>query len=184
MGDRMQFPNRLPDYPITRLPDHRSAAVVGRHARLELAFECRDGRTVLTHAYAEPPLRIGRTFDVDGAAYVILVCAGPGVFAGDCLHHHVTVGRGCARAARLPVGAAGSSSRRAGARHRSAMTIGSPKTASFIASGIRSSRLSGRRLVQRVRAAPRTEQPPVLERRAHVGPRQPRRGVGIRIDRP
>ena len=33
---------------------------VGRHARLELVFGCRDGRTVLTHAYAEPPLRVGR----------------------------------------------------------------------------------------------------------------------------
>jgi urease accessory protein UreH len=87
---------RLPDYPITRLPDRdcRNPSVVGRHARLELAFECRGGRTVLAHAYAEPPLRIGRTFDVDGAAYVILVCAGPGVFAGDCLQHRVTVGPG------------------------------------------------------------------------------------------
>jgi len=94
MAEGRQSPHQLPDYPITRLPDYRTAAAVGRHARLELAFESRHGRSVLTHAYAEPPLRIGRTFDVDGAAYVILVCAGPGVFAGDCLQHYVTVGRG------------------------------------------------------------------------------------------
>jgi urease accessory protein len=68
--------------------------VIGRHARLELAFACRGGRTVLTHAYAEPPLRIGRTFDIDGAAYLILVCSAPGIFAGDSLHQYVTVGRG------------------------------------------------------------------------------------------
>ena len=94
MADCAQFPNQLPDYPIIQLPDSRTAAEVGRHARLELAFECRGGRTVLAHAYAEPPLRIGRTFDVDGAAYVILVCAGPGVFGGDYLQYDVTVGRG------------------------------------------------------------------------------------------
>lgn len=74
--------------------DRRAAAVVGRHARLEVAFECRAGRTVLARAYAEPPLRIGRTFDIDGAASVLLVCAAPGVFPGDCLHLQVTVGGG------------------------------------------------------------------------------------------
>src|SRR5438128_672298 len=90
----MQFPHRLPDYSITRLPDSRLPSAIGREARLELRFEHRRGRTILTHAYAEPPLRIGHVFDVDGAAYVILVCAAPGVFAGDCLHQQVTVGRG------------------------------------------------------------------------------------------
>ena len=74
--------------------DVRAPDGVGRHARLELAFEYRAGRTVVTHAYAEPPLRIGRSFDLDGSAYVILVCAGPGIFAGDCLRQRVTVGRG------------------------------------------------------------------------------------------
>lgn len=74
--------------------DRRVPAVVGRHARLDLVFECRGGRTVITHGYAEPPLRIGRSFDVNGAAFVILVCTGPGVFAGDSLHQRVSVGRG------------------------------------------------------------------------------------------
>jgi urease accessory protein UreH len=74
--------------------DTRVASSIGREARLELNFEHRDGRTVLAHAYAEPPLRIGHTFDLDGAAYVILVCASPGVFPGDRLHHRVTVGPG------------------------------------------------------------------------------------------
>ena len=59
--------------------------MIGRTARLELVFEARRGRTAIARAYAEPPFRIGRSFDVDGAAYVILVCSGPGVFAGDAL---------------------------------------------------------------------------------------------------
>jgi urease accessory protein len=64
---------------------------VGRHGRLDLTFECRRGRTVLAHAYAEPPLRVGSTFDADGAAYLILVCYGPGIFAGDTLRQSVHV---------------------------------------------------------------------------------------------
>jgi urease accessory protein len=67
---------------------------VGRRARLELVFEQRAGRTILAHSYAEPPFRIGHAFDVDGAAYVILVCASPGVFAGDQFDTRVTVGSG------------------------------------------------------------------------------------------
>lgn len=88
-------PNQLPDYQTTQLSnaDRRSASLIGRHARLELAFRCRHGRTVLAHAYAEPPFRIGRSFDIDGALYLMIVCAGPGVFAGDDLRQIVTVER-------------------------------------------------------------------------------------------
>ena len=46
--------------PTPSTADRRSAAAVGRDARLELAFDARGGRTVLAHAYAEPPFRIGR----------------------------------------------------------------------------------------------------------------------------
>ena len=74
--------------------DRRRTSTVGRQARLELVFERRRGRTVLVHSYAEPPLRAARTFDLDGAAYVILVCAGPGIFGGDRLTASVHVGRG------------------------------------------------------------------------------------------
>jgi urease accessory protein len=49
---------------------------------------------VLAHSYAEPPFRIGRTFDIHGAAYVIIVCSGPGVFGGDTLRQTVHVARG------------------------------------------------------------------------------------------
>jgi urease accessory protein UreH len=79
---------------ITRLPDSRSPAAIGRSARLELAFVRRGGRTVLAHSYAEPPYRIGRVFDLDDAAYVIIVCTGAGIFAGDTLHQTVHVGAG------------------------------------------------------------------------------------------
>jgi urease accessory protein UreH len=74
--------------------DRRPAAFVGRHAHLDLAFERRAGRTRITRAYAEPPLRIGPSFDVDGAAYLILVCAGPGLFGGDHFQYRVSVGPG------------------------------------------------------------------------------------------
>jgi urease accessory protein len=90
----IQLPNQLPDSPIARLPDARTAEAIGRAARLELVFERRGERTILAHGYAEPPFRIGRTFDLGGAAYVILVTSGPGVFAGDTLHQSIHVGRG------------------------------------------------------------------------------------------
>jgi len=89
-----QFPNQLPDYPITQCPDSRLPSAIGRDARLELTFEVRRGRTVATHVYAEPPLRIGATFDIDGAAYVIIACSGPGVFAGDVLRQAIRVRSG------------------------------------------------------------------------------------------
>jgi urease accessory protein UreH len=78
---------------LTRALDSRVPAAVGRHARLELVFEKRRGRTIVAHAYAEPPFRIA-TFDIDDAAYVMIVCSGPGVFAGDVLHQSVRVGAG------------------------------------------------------------------------------------------
>jgi urease accessory protein UreH len=84
----------LGNYPITRLPDTRIPEAIGRAARLELRFERRRGRTVLAHSYAEPPFRTGGVFDLDGAAYVILVTSGPGIFAGDALQVSIHVGRG------------------------------------------------------------------------------------------
>jgi urease accessory protein len=67
---------------------------VGRRGRLELTFERRRGRTVVAHAYAEPPLRIGASFEIDDAAYLILVCSGPGIFGGDALRQSIHVGCG------------------------------------------------------------------------------------------
>jgi len=74
--------------------DTRAPEAIGRRARLELRFEIRCGRTVATHTYAEPPLRIGRVLDLGGAAYVILVCSGPGIFGGDEFTYNVHVARG------------------------------------------------------------------------------------------
>lgn len=79
---------------MCRLSDSRAPSVIGRTARLELVFERRGARTAIAHAYAEPPFRIGRSFDIDGAAYVILVCSGPGIFAGDALQLSIQVGAG------------------------------------------------------------------------------------------
>ena len=82
----------LIDNPAVR--DHRDVCVVGRTARLELVFSFRRGRTVLTHAYAEPPFRIGRVFPDGASARMILAWSAPGVFGGDCLEQHVRVERG------------------------------------------------------------------------------------------
>jgi len=49
---------------------------------------------VLAHSYAEPPFRVGPAMDVDGAAYFIIVCTGPGVFGGDDLQLSIHVGGG------------------------------------------------------------------------------------------
>ena len=74
--------------------DRRAAANVGRHARLDLVFARRAGRTVLAHAYAEPPFRIGRAFpDGQGVRMILAWCA-PGIFGGDVLEQHVRVERG------------------------------------------------------------------------------------------
>jgi urease accessory protein UreH len=74
--------------------DRREAGVIGRTARLELVFSLRRGRTVLTHAYAEPPFRIGRVFPDGSSARMILAWSAPGVFGGDCLAQQVRVERG------------------------------------------------------------------------------------------
>jgi len=75
-------------------PDSRTPSSIGRTARLELSFERRRGRTILARSYAEPPFRIGHAFDLDGAAHVIVVSTGAGIFAGDTLRQSVRVGSG------------------------------------------------------------------------------------------
>ena len=74
--------------------DSRAASDIGRVARLDLVFACRRGRTVLAHAYAEPPFRVGRLLQAGPVAQLILVCSGPGIFTGDRLEQRVRVERG------------------------------------------------------------------------------------------
>jgi urease accessory protein UreH len=74
--------------------DSRSLSDIGRVARLDLVFAFRRGRTVLAHAYAEPPFRVGRLLDAGSIAHLILVCSGPGIFTGDRLEQRVRVERG------------------------------------------------------------------------------------------
>jgi urease accessory protein len=83
--------DRLTDAPPR---DERGAADVGRCARLELVFGLRRGRTVLLHAYAEPPLRVGRCFETGCGLHLILAASAPGYFGGDCIEQHVTVQSG------------------------------------------------------------------------------------------
>jgi urease accessory protein UreH len=84
--------------PLVEGRDRRPASRVGRHARLELVFASRNGRTVLAEAYAEPPLRVGRCFVEGEGLHVILASSAPGVFGGDCFEQNIRVERGaCVR---------------------------------------------------------------------------------------
>jgi urease accessory protein len=74
--------------------DSRSPSDIGRVARLDLVFACRRGRTVLAHAYAEPPFRVGRLLHAGPVAHLILICSGPGIFTGDRLEQRVRVEAG------------------------------------------------------------------------------------------
>jgi urease accessory protein len=74
--------------------DQRLPSVVGRHARLDLDFVYRNGRTVLAQAYAEPPFRVGRWFAEADGLHMILTSSAPGVFGHDHLEQIVRVRRG------------------------------------------------------------------------------------------
>jgi urease accessory protein UreH len=78
--------------PLTA--DHRTARDVGRRARLDLTFGCREGRTVLLHSYVEPPYRIGHVLPDGDGVHVILASSGPGVFGGDSLQQTIAVQSG------------------------------------------------------------------------------------------
>ena len=84
---------RFPRDPAGRR-DERPPSVVGRQARLELAFRYRNGRTVLAEAYAEPPFRVGRCFAEDEGLHMILTSSAPGAFGHDRLQQIVRVGCG------------------------------------------------------------------------------------------
>jgi urease accessory protein UreH len=58
-----------------------------------MVFGVRRHRTVLTHAYAEPPFRIGRPFPDGTGLRMILAWSAPGIFGGDELEQHVRVER-------------------------------------------------------------------------------------------
>jgi len=74
--------------------DHRAAADVGRRARLELVFACRNGRTILAHAYAEPPFRVGRWFAEGDGLHMVMVASAPGIFSGDSFEQVIRIERG------------------------------------------------------------------------------------------
>jgi urease accessory protein len=79
---------------IAEVVDRRAARRVGRKARLEVVFGVRRQRTVVTHAYAEPPFRIARPFTEGAGLRMIMAWSAPGIFGGDDLEQHVCVERG------------------------------------------------------------------------------------------
>ncbi len=74
--------------------DERAPSVIGRHARLDLTFLYRNGRTVLAEAYAEPPFRVGRWFAEGEGLHMILASSAPGAFGHDRLQQIVRIGCG------------------------------------------------------------------------------------------
>jgi urease accessory protein len=79
---------------MTTVLDRRTTGQVGRHARLELVFAVRDGRTMLAHSYAEPPFRSGRWFAEGSGLHMILASSSPGMFGGDVLDQSIVVEAG------------------------------------------------------------------------------------------
>jgi urease accessory protein len=79
---------------MTAVLDRRATGQVGRHARFELVFAVRHGRTVLAHSYAEPPFRTGRCFAEGDALHMILASSSPGVFGGDHFDQMVVLEEG------------------------------------------------------------------------------------------
>jgi urease accessory protein len=59
-----------------------------------MVFGVRHGRTILTHAYVEPPLRVSRTLPWGDGAHVMLASSAPGLFGGDLFEQVVSVERG------------------------------------------------------------------------------------------
>jgi urease accessory protein len=82
------------DNALARPRDDRAPGDIGKRARLELRFGVRSGRTAMTHAYAEPPFRVGRTFTDGEGLHLILASSAPGVFGGDALTQHIRVDPG------------------------------------------------------------------------------------------
>jgi urease accessory protein len=46
-------------------------------------FSRREGETILSHAYAEPPFRVGRWFREGAGTHLIVAWSAPGIFGGD-----------------------------------------------------------------------------------------------------
>jgi urease accessory protein len=82
---------------VTAILDTRAPAEVGRHARLDLTFGVRHGRSVLEQQYAEPPLRIGGCFnsrDQPHTAHAIIASSAPGIFRGDRFEQTIRIRQG------------------------------------------------------------------------------------------
>jgi urease accessory protein len=77
-------------------PEPAGPARVGRDGRLELAFERRGARTVLTRRRFTLPLQVLEPLDLDGSGWATLVLLNPtgGLLGGDTLTTSVDVGAG------------------------------------------------------------------------------------------
>lgn len=79
---------------MTVVADRRETCQVGRRARLELVFARKAGKTILAHAYVEPPLRAAGCFERGDALHMILASSAPGLFGGDEFQQSIVVEEG------------------------------------------------------------------------------------------
>lgn len=79
---------------MTASTDVRATSEIGRKARLELVFGCRNGRTVLVHGYAEPPFRIGQCLEGQRGVHMIMASSAPGIFGGDEFESYIRLEAG------------------------------------------------------------------------------------------
>jgi urease accessory protein len=86
--------SRAPLRSLIGQGDDRALGEIGRQARLELTFAVRDRRTVLVHAYSEPPFRVGRCLPDGHGVHLIVASSAPGIFGGDSLQQTIRVQRG------------------------------------------------------------------------------------------
>lgn len=87
-------PTRTALRPLDHTTDVRSAGDIGRRARLELRFAERNGRTFIAHSYAEPPFRVGASFQSAEGLHLIVASSAPGIFGGDHFEQTIVVERG------------------------------------------------------------------------------------------
>ncbi|MGK0291347.1 MAG: urease accessory protein [bacterium] len=75
---------------------NQTASQVGKTGKLELVFDLKNGKTILSDVYFETPFKITRPYygRDPSTAFLILMQNTPGIFAGDVLNIKITVNSG------------------------------------------------------------------------------------------
>lgn len=110
---------------MAALPSDTVPAAAGWHARLDLRFDARDGRTRLAHNRHEGPLRLIRALPLDdGGCQAVIVHPPGGLVGGDALDLELAVGDGARVLCTTPGAQKWYRSPGAAARARTRVTVG------------------------------------------------------------